>query len=171
VGAIDGRVCCLRHLTTLPRCPVCPPARCTVAAEHAQLLQKGRQVFLKALQGNSVFDRCGRVSWNTVGGWRTRELTDRRSARAPAPDAVRRTYSFIDGVEARPNVSYVLASGCVVAFGGVLVPRVLGRNVQPVPRTWPLREHAGSTRSALCLPGAADRCRCPAGAVRLCCGV
>jgi hypothetical protein len=28
-----------------------------VAAEHAELQQKGKQVFLKALQGESVFDR------------------------------------------------------------------------------------------------------------------
>jgi hypothetical protein len=28
-----------------------------IAAEHAELAQKGRQVFLKALQGESVFDR------------------------------------------------------------------------------------------------------------------
>jgi hypothetical protein len=30
-----------------------------VAAEHAELQQKGKQVFLKALQGESVFDRWG----------------------------------------------------------------------------------------------------------------
>lgn len=28
-----------------------------VAAQHAELQQKGKQVFLKALQGESVFDR------------------------------------------------------------------------------------------------------------------
>lgn len=55
-----------------------------VAAKHAELQQKGKQVFLKALQGESVFDR---------------------------------TYTWIDEQEARPNVSYVLASGSTVAFG------------------------------------------------------
>eukprot|EP00775_Hariotina_reticulata_P004609 gene4609-4863_t len=55
-----------------------------VAPEHAELQQKGKQVFLKALQGEFVFDR---------------------------------TYTWIDDAEARPNVSYVLASGSVLSFG------------------------------------------------------
>ncbi len=33
-------------------------AHAAVAPQHAELQQKGKQVFLKALQGESVFDRC-----------------------------------------------------------------------------------------------------------------
>ncbi|KAG2489306.1 hypothetical protein HYH03_012138 [Edaphochlamys debaryana] len=55
-----------------------------VAKEHALIIQKGKQTFLKPLQGESLLDdsRC----------WK-------------------------DGVSLRPGVSYVLASGCAVAFG------------------------------------------------------
>jgi hypothetical protein len=42
------------HMTaSLKWCCCCA----AVAAEHAELQQKGKQVFLKALQGESVFDR------------------------------------------------------------------------------------------------------------------
>lgn len=40
----------------VPSAPEC--CCCAVAAQHAELQQKGKQVFLKALQGESVFDRC-----------------------------------------------------------------------------------------------------------------
>eukprot|EP00877_Chromochloris_zofingiensis_P003802 jgi/Chrzof1/13422/Cz07g32130.t1 len=55
-----------------------------VSKEHAQLIEKGKQVYAKALVGESVFDK---------------------------------TYSWIDGVEMRPNVSYILASQSQLAFG------------------------------------------------------
>jgi hypothetical protein len=67
---------------TTPHHPLRPPP---VAPRHAQLTQKGKQLFLSALVGEDVFDA---------------------------------TNTFIDGDEARPRVSYVLAAGSTLAFGG-----------------------------------------------------
>ncbi|GIL73927.1 hypothetical protein Vretimale_5123 [Volvox reticuliferus] len=55
-----------------------------VAAQHAVIIQKGKQTFLKPLVGEDMLD-------------------DSRS--------------WKDGVALRPKVSYVLASGCRLAFG------------------------------------------------------
>ncbi|GLC45518.1 hypothetical protein PLESTB_001202300 [Pleodorina starrii] len=55
-----------------------------VAAEHAAIIQKGKQTFLKPLVGESMLDDS--LSWK-------------------------------DGVALRPGVSYLLATGCSLAFG------------------------------------------------------
>lgn len=55
-----------------------------VEAVHALLEAKGKQMFVKALVGESMLDK---------------------------------SYSYVDGQELRPRVSYLLASGCQLAFG------------------------------------------------------
>jgi hypothetical protein len=107
-----------------------------VAAKHAELQQKGKQVFLKALQGESVFDRCASYAHCqpcvtqrsrvhraccsehcTAGLLAAQSVVCARSNDTACPHASCRTYTWIDEQEARPNVSYVLASGSTVAFG------------------------------------------------------
>ncbi|KAF8060012.1 hypothetical protein HT031_004950 [Scenedesmus sp. PABB004] len=69
-----------------------------LAAEHAEVSQKGKQVYVKALVGGeSVFDS---------------------------------TCTWIDGVEARPHVGYVVASGAALAFGGERGPGELAFTVE-----------------------------------------